>query len=106
MNAQCREVLGPSALLSLRTLCQCPVTRVPASKPCSKQRQRRNERLTCQARLGEDDRHVISAPDLPGDKQQLPDVLLILLPGAYMKCAAYDGLLDRLKVPFTPLIIS
>ena len=38
------------------------------------------------------------APGPPDDQPQLASVLLMLLPGAYMKCEAYDGVLTRLKV--------
>ena len=61
-------------------------------------RHRCDRRVLLQAKLGEDERHVLSAPGPPDDKQQLASVLLMLLPGAYMKCEAYDGLLTRLKV--------
>ena len=58
----------------------------------------RKGRRVLQARLGEDDRHVLCSPRVSDDGQQLSSVLLMLLPGAYMKCDAYDGLLGRLKV--------
>ncbi len=61
-------------------------------------RHRRAKHHNCQARLGDDKRHVLFAPGPPDDKQQLASVLLMLLPGAYMSCEAYEGLLTRLKV--------
>ena len=49
---------------------------------------------------------MISAPGPPDNEQQLASVLLMLLPGAYMKCEAYDGILKRLKVARSHITIS
>ena len=77
----------------------------PLSKrrPSVRQRNRSSIRHTRQARLGEDERHVVSAPRyVVGGKDHLASVLLMLLPGAYMQCQAYDGLINRLKVEAIP----
>ena len=102
MQSQSLYSLGSKAVQHCHSAHAChgyTLRPISIRRPSIRQSRRSDIRHSCQARLGQDERHVVSAPrSVVGEKDHLASVLLMLLPGAYMQCQAYSGLINKLKV--------